>query len=445
MHMSTPATTSLLGPPGRAGGPASTRSGAPPGESPFAALLENDQARTATAEGPKNETPRPAERPEREPATERPSDDTTQADTPQAETPEPDAAPVAPVAPVAVVPAAPITGEAQAPVLAPELAAPTTPVTPVVTGEETAVPTLPTQATAVPTAPVAEAPAATPVAPAPATPVAHATVTEAQAATTTTAAEAAVAAESEAVPAEPKAEAPKAPVTEGEGDEAKATPATTPTKAALPKDAPADAPKAQPNPAANAAEQAAARTTAEPVRGPESAPVAAPQASSAAGVGGTGSPAAASRGAVPLERAAATVEAAMAFAARRGITHARVHLHPAELGAIEIHLRHSANGLTAHVVADSAQAAAALQQAGDDLRRVLESAGLGLLGLDIGARGDDQHRAFTGAGAGTSEREGRGDRNGGADGSETSDDAVQTTTVRTRVPLSTGGVLDVIA
>src|SRR3954471_20197424 len=52
MTMRTPATTALLAPPERPStASAANRSGAPPGESPFAALLSNDRARTATAEG----------------------------------------------------------------------------------------------------------------------------------------------------------------------------------------------------------------------------------------------------------------------------------------------------------------------------------------------------------------------------------------------------------
>src|SRR4051812_16060796 len=76
MTMSTPAPTAPQAPsgPGRAG---AARSGAPPGELSFATLLENDRARTATAEGHQSEAQRqtraerrddlPAARPERDP------------------------------------------------------------------------------------------------------------------------------------------------------------------------------------------------------------------------------------------------------------------------------------------------------------------------------------------------------------------------------------------
>jgi flagellar hook-length control protein FliK len=93
---------------------------------------------------------------------------------------------------------------------------------------------------------------------------------------------------------------------------------------------------------------------------------------------------------VPLGQAVETVRFALHAAARNGIAQARISLHPQELGGIEIHLRQTADGLVARVVADSTVAAQTLQQSGADLRRDLEGQGLTLLQLDIGASGDER-------------------------------------------------------
>src|SRR5687767_6760446 len=138
MSIRTPASTSLLAPPERPSKAGAARSGAPPGESPFAMLLKNDRARTAAAEGPRSEAPREdrGERRDSVPAEPR-RPEARAADTPQAVTqPEapteprdpatdpalgspvsPEAEPVA-EAPVAAVPFTEIVAEAAAPVIA---------------------------------------------------------------------------------------------------------------------------------------------------------------------------------------------------------------------------------------------------------------------------------------------------------------------------------------
>jgi flagellar hook-length control protein FliK len=105
---------------------------------------------------------------------------------------------------------------------------------------------------------------------------------------------------------------------------------------------------------------------------------------------------------VTLDRAIETVRLALRAGSERGVTHARISLSPAELGGIEIHLRHTADGLLARVIADSAGAAQVLQQSAGDLRRQLEQQGLNLLRLDIGASGEQAgqtaaQRGFDGA------------------------------------------------
>jgi hypothetical protein len=87
--------------------------------------------------------------------------------------------------------------------------------------------------------------------------------------------------------------------------------------------------------------------------------------------------------AVPLYRAPETAAALIKLAADRGITHAKLNLKPAELGGIEVRLKQSPLGITAHLVADSPEAAKLLTQASDDLRRDLASRDVNLLSLDV--------------------------------------------------------------
>jgi flagellar hook-length control protein FliK len=115
---------------------------------------------------------------------------------------------------------------------------------------------------------------------------------------------------------------------------------------------------------------------------------------------------------VLLGHAVETVRLALRAGNERGVTHARISLSPAELGGIEIHLRHTADGLVARVIADSAGAAQVLQQSAADLRRDLEQQGLNLLRLDIGASGEQAgqtaaQRGFDGALDGDARRSAR--------------------------------------
>jgi flagellar hook-length control protein FliK len=77
----------------------------------------------------------------------------------------------------------------------------------------------------------------------------------------------------------------------------------------------------------------------------------------------------------------------------RGQVQAQLHLHPAELGGVEVRLRQTAHGLMATVTADRADAAHVLQQAGSELRRALEAQGVQVAGLDIGMAGENQDAA----------------------------------------------------
>ena len=78
----------------------------------------------------------------------------------------------------------------------------------------------------------------------------------------------------------------------------------------------------------------------------------------------------------------------MQMGAAQGATIAKIELSPPSLGTITIQLQHTDDGVTAKVLADHAATADTLSQGGDDLRRALQSAGVNLLSLDIGTRGD---------------------------------------------------------
>jgi flagellar hook-length control protein FliK len=86
---------------------------------------------------------------------------------------------------------------------------------------------------------------------------------------------------------------------------------------------------------------------------------------------------------VNLQRTVDAVTATIELAARQGTTQARIQLTPASLGALNIHLQKTSDGLIARVVADHSAAAQTLQQGADDLRRSLESSGVTVLRLDI--------------------------------------------------------------
>jgi flagellar hook-length control protein FliK len=133
-------------------------------------------------------------------------------------------------------------------------------------------------------------------------------------------------------------------------------------------------------------------------------------------------PAAAAAHGIRLAEAVETVKLAFRAAAERGVAHARIALSPRELGGIEIHLKQTADGLVARVVAEHQAAAQLLQHAGAELRRSLEGQGLTLLQLDVGTPGDERGRGAadsglpgfangtTGDGRGSGARAGQQDR-----------------------------------
>src|SRR4051794_24894666 len=162
----------------------------------------------------------------------------------------------------------------------------------------------------------------------------------------------------------------------------------------------------------------------------------------------TGSQPAAARGPVtaptpvPLARAAETVEHILRLSSGRGVTHARIALTPESLGSIDVHLRHTSDGLVARLVAHAPEAVQQLQQAAADLRQQLEGQGVNLLSLDIGqSTPDDGSAASAGAGFG---EDGRGDSRGQADGDAAAGDDADIT-VNSTLQLPDGVLVDVLA
>jgi flagellar hook-length control protein FliK len=145
---------------------------------------------------------------------------------------------------------------------------------------------------------------------------------------------------------------------------------------------------------------------------------------------------------VPLARAAENVEHVLLLAQNRGVTHARIALTPESLGSIDVHLRHTAEGVVAKVVAHSADAAQQLQQAAADLRRQLDSQGVNVLSLDIGQSSADDRSA---AGAGASFGDAQGGNSDGSSADDESAGADAETTVNSTLQLPNGVLVDVLA
>ncbi|MDA0183853.1 flagellar hook-length control protein FliK [Solirubrobacter phytolaccae] len=186
-----------------------------------------------------------------------------------------------------------------------------------------------------------------------------------------------------------------------------------------PAPAPADAATAAPQPDAtvalpNAGEQtssdpgqqqnpqsssqnAATTLQAKPTDGPPAPTTAQPLTPTApvVQVAPTSQPVATER-AVPLYRAPETAAAMIKIAADRGITHAKLSLRPAELGGIEVRLKTTPQGVTALLVADSAEAAKLLTQTADDLRRDLADRNVNLLSLDVSTQQQYQEQQQAG-------------------------------------------------
>jgi flagellar hook-length control protein FliK len=233
---------------------------------------------------------------------------------------------------------------------------------------------------------------------------------------------------------------------------ATARPGGDPAAAATPGQAAATPPAATVAGAAGRSSGQAADEGAANGSAPQQPTVVATPQPTASAQSGTPVAATAPTHGVGLEHAVETVRLALRAAAERGVTHARISLAPRELGSIEVHLRQTADGLVARVVAEHATAAQLLQDAGADLRRQLESQGLTLLRLDIGASGEQGGRAadrqaLANGSSAFGDSAGNGRNRGGdaADPLALLDGTTDQTSTTTTLALPNGALVDVLA
>jgi flagellar hook-length control protein FliK len=380
--------TSLpIAPPTARAGTALKTAAPPPGAAggDFAALLTSTSARTAHAEGPKT---RQQDAPRRDAAAPRSDDDAPKADragdapAAQAQAPQDDAAPAAdPKAtarPAADAPAPP--------------APPAPPADPAAAAQAAAQAALAQQQPqpAVPAGPAQGTPGqpATPKDGVPIDPKALLQAADAQA------------------PADPKAaatdgapgkfELPAALLNaKGDGkagDHAKGgkdgqakhelppAPTLPPTAgaAATPTTSPTTTPAAANAPQADVA-QAAPQAPAPVAQGqPAATPQTVVPTAAGAGMGG----AALTRGSV-VQTAERVQELVRIATTRSGNARATLQLKPEALGQVDVHLRTTRDGLVATIAAHDQAGLDALQQAGGDLKRMLEDRGVQLHSLDL--------------------------------------------------------------
>jgi flagellar hook-length control protein FliK len=136
-------------------------------------------------------------------------------------------------------------------------------------------------------------------------------------------------------------------------------------------------------------------------------------------------------------------------ASARGAAHARLQLHPAELGGIEVRLKLTAEGLTAAISADRPEAAQALQQAGAELRRALEDRGVTVVSLEVtvadphaGREGAERDLASSGD---PRADQARGDSSRGRDAADQHGDEPDTGGRSASAPVPAGAIVDVMA
>jgi flagellar hook-length control protein FliK len=103
---------------------------------------------------------------------------------------------------------------------------------------------------------------------------------------------------------------------------------------------------------------------------------------------------------------------------------ARIELSPESLGAIQIHLQHTPDGLVARVVTEHPEAAQTLSQGGDDLKRQLQQNGTVLLRLEIESSGQQGAGRDGQAGSASSSDDTEQARSGTGSGDDDTADAV---------------------
>jgi flagellar hook-length control protein FliK len=136
------------------------------------------------------------------------------------------------------------------------------------------------------------------------------------------------------------------------------------------------------------------------------------------------------------------VHALLRIASHRGEARAHLALKPAELGGVEVRLRVTPQGLVASITAERPESAQVLQQAGADLRRAFEAAGVNVAALDIGLAGDD-------AGSRAHERHAEAAQRGGTQNRRAQDEELSPTdpdhTTPTTTTIALGALVDVLA
>jgi flagellar hook-length control protein FliK len=148
---------------------------------------------------------------------------------------------------------------------------------------------------------------------------------------------------------------------------------------------------------------------------------------------------------VRLAEAAEKVSNTIAMGARDGISVARIELSPESLGAIQIHLQHTPDGIVARVITEHPEAAQTLSQGGDDLKRQLQQNGTALLRLDIESSGQQGAGRDAQAGS-TSGSDGSNSGSGGnGSGDEDADTAAQGATDTPLQTLSGSALVNVLA
>jgi flagellar hook-length control protein FliK len=148
---------------------------------------------------------------------------------------------------------------------------------------------------------------------------------------------------------------------------------------------------------------------------------------------------------VRLAEAVEKISNSIAMGARDGVSVARIELAPESLGAIQIHLQHTSDGLVARVVTEHPEAAQTLAQGGGDLKRQLQQNGTALLRLEIESSGQQRSgQDQTGAAPGSGSAASNGSRSGGdaTDDGSTNEAAAPETPLQT---LSGSALVNVLA
>jgi flagellar hook-length control protein FliK len=180
---------------------------------------------------------------------------------------------------------------------------------------------------------------------------------------------------------------PAVPARPEHGARAASAHAATPAFPADPKAGALAQPAVPGVPAHRAEVQAPVPQTAE---APAAAPAPALAATSSAPATPTAAPPVFTQRTAPLHHVPRVVGTLLHVAHGKGISHAKISLRPEDLGGIEVRLQSSPAGVSAHLIADSPEAARLLAQAGDDLRRSLEARDVNLLSLEVSTSGDQR-------------------------------------------------------